>query len=162
MKYCRPKPRPILGLDIGKKRIGLAYCDALNITVSILPAIKRLKDSSEIKIIKNHISNHNIHGIVIGLPLDEKGKITDQSEDCRKYGEFISNEIKLPYGFVNEHSSTWESINRFGIKKDKSGLIDSYSAKIILEQWIREGPELKEFDLHNKINYQNNSLNIKK
>ena len=28
-------------------------------------------------------------------------------------------------------------------KIDKSGLIDSFSAKIILEQWIEEGPELE-------------------
>ena len=70
--------------------------------------------------------------------------MTSQAFDCETYGEYLFNELKLPFSFVNEHSSTWESTNRFGIKKDKSGLIDSLSAKIILEQWIQEGPELKE------------------
>ena len=70
--------------------------------------------------------------------------MTFQALDCKTYGEFLFNELKLPFSFVNEHSSTWESTNRFGVKKDKSGLIDSLSAKIILEQWIQEGPELKE------------------
>ena len=70
--------------------------------------------------------------------------MTSQALDCKNYGEFLFNELKLPFSFVNEHSSTWESTNRFGVKKDKSGLIDSLSAKIILEQWIQEGPELKE------------------
>ena len=70
--------------------------------------------------------------------------MTSQAFDCKTYGELLFNKLKLPFSFVNEHSSTWESTNRFGVKKDKSGLIDSLSAKVILEQWIQEGPELKE------------------
>ena len=144
MNYCKPKSKSILSLDVGTKRIGLAYCDSLFITINILPAVKREKNNNELKIIKNHIQNHNLTGFIVGLPLDDSGKMTSQAFDCETYGEFLFNELKLPFSFVNEHSSTWESTNRFGIKKDKSGLIDSLSAKVILEQWIQEGPELKE------------------
>ena len=144
MKYCKPKSQSILSLDVGTKRIGLAYCDSLLITVNILPAIKREKNNNEIKTIKNHIKKLNLTGFIVGLPLDEEGRMTTQAFDCETYGQFLFNELKLPFSFVNEHSSTWESTNRFGVEKDKSGLIDSLSAKIILEQWIHEGPELKE------------------
>ena len=144
MKYCKPKSKSILSLDVGLKRIGLAYCDSLFITVNILPALKRERDNNEIIIIKEHIKKLNLTGFIVGLPLDESGGMTSQALDCKTYGEFLFNELKLPFSFVNEHSSTWESTNRFGVKKDKSGLIDSLSAKIILEQWIQEGPELKE------------------
>ena len=144
MKYCTPKSKSILSLDVGTKRIGLAYCDSLFITVNILPAIKRENNNHELYIIKKHIKKLNLTGFIIGLPLDDKGVMTPQAFDCEAYGKFLSNELKLPFSFVNENSSTWESANRFGIKKDKSGLIDSLSAKVILEQWIREGPELKE------------------
>ena len=144
MKYCKPKSKSILSLDIGIKRIGLAYCDSLFITVNILPALKRGRNNNEIIIIKDHIKKLNLTGFIVGLPLDESGGMTSQALDCKTYGEFLFNELKLPFSFVNEHSSTWESTNRFGVKKDKSGLIDSLSAKVILEQWIQEGPELKE------------------
>ena len=144
MKYCKPKSKSILSLDVGLKRIGLAYCDSLFITVNILPALKRERNNNEINIIKEHIKKFNLTGFIVGLPLDESGGMTSQALDCKTYGEFLFNELKLPFSFVNEHSSTWESTNRFGVKKDKSGLIDSLSAKIILEQWIQEGPELKE------------------
>ena len=152
MKFIKPKQRSVLGLDIGQKRIGLAYCDALNITVSILPAVNRTKDFYELSTIKHFISIHNIRGIIAGLPLDEKGHMTHQAINCKTYGDFIFKKLKLPFAYVNEHSSTWESVNRFGIKKDKTGLIDSLSAKIILEQWIREGPELKEYVFNNQEN----------
>ncbi len=144
MKYCKPKPRSILSLDVGIKRIGLAYCDPLCITSNILPAIKRLENHNELKIIRDYINKFNLTGFIVGLPLDEKGQMTSQAIDCKSYGIFLSYELKLPFSFVNEHSSTWESTDRFGIKKDKSGLIDSLSAKVILEQWIKEGPELEE------------------
>ncbi len=144
MKYLKPKSKSILSLDVGLKRIGLAYCDSLFITVNILPALKRERNKNEINIIKEHIKKLNLTGFIVGLPLDDSGGMTSQALDCKTYGEFLFNELKLPFSFVNEHSSTWESTNRFGVKKDKSGLIDSLSAKIILEQWIQEGPELKE------------------
>ena len=144
MKYRKPKNKSILSLDVGSKRIGLAYCDSLFITVNILPAVIREKNNNELKTIKNHIKKLNLTGFIVGLPLNDEGEMTSQAFDCESYGEFLFNELKLPFSFVNEHSSTWESSNRFGIKKDKSGLIDSLSAKVILEQWIKEGPELKE------------------
>ena len=151
--FNKPKARPVISFDIGKKRIGVAYCDALNITVSVLPALFRTKNFSELDKIKFYIASHNIQGLIIGLPLDDAGNITYQAEDCLKYGGKIIKELALPFNFVNENSSTWESINRFGVKKDKSGNVDSLSAKIILEQWILEGPELKEFLFSEQVQY---------
>ena len=153
MKFCKPKPRSILSLDVGTKRIGWAYCDSLCITSNILPAVKRFNNNLELKIIRNYIDDFNLTGFIVGLPLDEEGQITAQAIDCKDYGQLLSNELKLPFSYVNEHSSTWESSNRFGIKKDKSGLIDSLSAKIILEQWIEEGPELEEIAGKRQIKY---------
>ncbi len=153
MKFCKPEPKSILSLDVGIKRIGLAYCDPLFITSNILPAVKRFGNNQELKIIRNYINEFNLTGFIVGLPLDEEGKMTPQAIDCKNYGQLLSNELKLPFSYVNEHSSTWESSNRFGIKKDKSGLIDSFSAKIILEQWIEEGPELEELAGKGQIKY---------
>ena len=114
---------------------------------------KRFENNQEIKIIRNYINEFNLTGFIVGLPLDEEGKMTTQASDCKNYRKLLSKELKLPFSYVNEHSSTWESSNRFGIKKDKSGLIDSFSAKIILEQWSEEGPELEELAGKGQIKY---------
>ena len=116
MKFIKPSPKSVLSLDVGKKWIGLAYCDALFITVSILPAVRRSNELKEIETYKKHIHNLNITGIIFGLPLDQKGNLTNQAKDCMEYGEIINNTLKLPFNYVNEHSSTWESINTHGIK----------------------------------------------
>ena len=101
MKTCKPKPKSILSLDVGSKRIGLAYCDPLCITSNILPAVQRFENNQELKIIRNHIDEFNLTGFIIGLPLDEEGKMTTQAIDCRNYGQLLSNELKLPFTFVN-------------------------------------------------------------
>ena len=121
MKFSKPKSRSVLSLDVGSKRIGLAYCDPLCITINILPALQRDRNNKEILILENYIKKHCISGIIIGLPLDEEGNMTTQAYDCKLYGELVKSKLKLPSSFVNEHSSSWESTNRFGIKKDKSG-----------------------------------------
>ena len=109
MKFCKPKPKPILSLDVGTKRIGLAYCDPLCITSNILPAVKRFENHQEIKIIRNHINELNLTGFIVGIPLDDEGQMNTQAVDCKIYGQLLSNELKLPFSYVNEHSSTWES-----------------------------------------------------
>ena len=141
-------------LDLVKNKIDIKK--DITVNKDILNHIKnvlRIKNNQEIKIIRNHINELNLTGFIVGIPLNEEGQMTTQAIDCKNYGQLLSNELKLPFSYVNEHSSTWESSERFGIKKDKSGLIDSFSAKIILEQWIEEGPELEEIAGNRQIKY---------
>ena len=44
--------------------------------------------------------------------------------------------------FINEHCSTVEAKEKFSIKSDKTGRIDSAAAAILLQQWLIEGPNL--------------------
>ena len=103
MNFLKPKPRAVLGIDVGQRRIGLAYCDSLHITVNVLPALRINGDFSEINIINDHILKHKISGIVIGLPLDDKGAMTNQAKHCIQYGHSINSKLEMPYIFVNEH-----------------------------------------------------------
>jgi putative Holliday junction resolvase len=42
---------------------------------------------------------------------------------------------------VNEHASSWEAAERFGLHGDRSGRLDSAAAALLLDQWLHEGPE---------------------
>ena len=143
----RPLSQSILSLDIGLKRIGIAGCDSLGITVTPLIAIKRTSFDQDIKKISLYCKNRSVKGLVVGLPLDEKGNPTKQSEICKNYGEKVAKALQLPIALVNEHSSTWQAGNEFNLKGDRTGKLDSASAVILLEQWLNEGPELKPVQL---------------
>ena len=138
----KPKPCSVLSLDIGKKRIGLSGCDPLGISITHLPAIFRKSFEEDLIKFKSICANRNVDGLVIGNPLDMNGKETNQSIRCKKYGFKLAKCLKLPVAFINEHCSTVESKEKFSIKSDKTGRIDSAAAAILLQQWLIEGPNL--------------------
>ena len=137
-----PKPCSVLSLDIGKKRIGLAGCDPLGISITQLPAIFRKSFEEDLKKFKSICANRNVDGLVIGNPLNMKGKETNQSLLSKRYGNKLAKCLKLPVVFINEHCSTIEAKEKFNLKKDKTGRIDSAAAAILLQQWLIEGPQL--------------------
>ena len=139
----KPKPKSVLSLDIGSKRIGLAGCDPLGITVKVLPAIIRSNFKQELILFKSFCKERNIKGLVIGLALDDKGNPTEQSKKCKKYGQRIAKALELPIAWVNEHSSTWAAGQIYNLREDRSGKLDSAAALLLLTQWLEEGPELK-------------------
>ncbi len=150
------KPKSILSLDVGLKRIGLAGCDPLGITVTPLPALIRSSFTNDVEVLKRHCQARKVEGLVVGLPLDQKGLETAQAVLCKKYGQKIARRLDLPVAFVNEHSSTWAAGEKFNLNKDRSGKLDSAAAALLLEQWLREGPVLKPVQM---ASYPINQLN---
>ena len=138
----QPHPCSVLSLDIGNKRIGIAGCDPLGISITHLPAIFRKSFDEDLKEFLKICSNRQVKGLVIGNPLDMYGKETNQSIRCKKYGVKLAKYLKLPLAFINEHCSTLEAKEKFSLKKDKTGKIDSAAAAILLQQWLIEGPDL--------------------
>ena len=138
-----PQPTSILSFDYGHKRIGLAGCDPMGITITRLEPIHRVSFQKDFAIIKDLCCERQVKGLVIGLPLDTYGHSTLQSKHCMNYGKKIANELALPLAWVNEHSSTWAAGQKHNLKNDRSGKIDSAVAALLLEQWLREGPELR-------------------
>lgn len=136
-----PQPRSVLCLDVGRRRIGLAGCDPLGISVTALPALHRTSFGADLERLRPLIMQRSVTALVVGLPLDQSGQATDQAVHCRRYGERLARQLNLPLSWVNEHTSTWEAGERHGLHGDRSGALDSAAAALLLEQWLREGPE---------------------
>ena len=136
----QPKPCSVLSLDIGNKRIGIAGCDQLGISITHLPAIFRKSFEVDLKEFHKICSNRKVEGLIVGNPLDMNGNETYQSIQCKKYANNLAKCLNLPVVFINEHCSTIEAKEKFSLKADKSGRIDSAAAAILLQQWLIEGP----------------------
>ena len=135
--------KSVLSIDVGRKRLGIAGCDPLGITITPLPAIHRKDLYTDLAEIKKYCQTRNVKGLVIGLPLDSKGRETKQSNYSKKFGLKVAKELKLPIAWVNEQCSTWQAQENLNIKHDRSGKIDSTAAALLLEQWLNEGPYLE-------------------
>jgi len=131
----------VLALDVGRRRIGLAGCDPLGLTVTPLPALKRGRFPADLELLKELVQRRGVRALVVGLPLDASQQPTEQAQHCRRYGERLARHLALPLAFVNEFASSWDAGERFGLHGDRSGALDSAAAALLLEQWLREGPE---------------------
>ena len=138
----KPKPCSVLSLDIGNKRIGIAGCDPLGISITHLPAIFRKNFEEDLQKFTEICFSRKVHGLIVGNPLDMHGKETIQSIRCKKYGMKLAKFLNLPLVFINEQCSTVEAKEKFSLISDKTGKIDSAAAAILLQQWLIEGPNL--------------------
>ena len=137
----RPRARSALSLDVGRRRIGLAGCDGLGLTVTPLNALNRGAFSSDLRQLKTLCAERRVEALVIGLPLDDEGNPTMQARHCQRYGTRLARALSLPMALVNEHSSSWAAGERHRLHGDRSGRLDSAAAALLLEQWLADGPE---------------------
>ncbi len=138
-------PCSALALDLGRRRIGLAGCDPLGLTVTPLSALHRGAFRDDLATLAALLRQRGARALVIGLPLDAQQQHTPQAAHCRRYGlrlvhGLARQGLSLPLAWVNEHTSSWEAAERFGLHGDRSGRLDSAAAALLLEQWLREGP----------------------
>ncbi len=136
-----PTARSVLALDVGRRRIGLAGCDPLGLTVTPLPALQRGRFARDLTLLTTLVQQRRISALVVGLPLDARQQPTEQAQHCRRYGERLARNLGLPLAFVNEFASSWAAGERHGLHGDRTGALDSAAAALLLEQWLLEGPE---------------------
>lgn len=144
-------PCSALALDVGRKRIGLAGCDPLGLTVTPLPALHRGSGPRDAELVAALAKRRQAQLLVVGLPLDADQRLTVQARHTLRYGRQLSRlladrGVALPLLWVNEYATSWDAAERFALRKDRTGRLDSAAAALVLEQWLREGsvfdPEL--------------------
>ncbi len=138
-------PCSALALDVGHRRIGLAGCDGLGLTITPLPALLRGAFERDLLHLRALVEHRRVRALVVGLPLDADQQPTRQALHCRRYGLRLGRALAeagltLPLAWVNEHSSSWAAGERFGLHGDRSGRLDSAAAMLLLEQWLQDGP----------------------
>lgn len=132
----------ILGIDFGVKRIGLSLSDPTKTLASPLPTIQN--DHMTIEKIINIINQNEVEKIVIGYPVNMNGS---KSEICKFVDEFISDltkKIDIEIIKRDERLTSYiaeqqilESVKSKKKRQDKS-LIDQFSARIILQEYLDE------------------------
>ncbi len=126
----------LIGLDLGTKTIGTAFCDAGWSFASPADLIKRSKFSQDKAALVSAIATRATKGIVIGLPLNMDGSESPRSQSSRAFARNIED-IGLPILLRDERWST-QAIEREMIAADMSRAkraekIDSGAAAFILQ-----------------------------
>jgi len=130
---------PLLALDIGGKRIGVAVSDRLGISCRGVTCLFR-NDQGWPKQTLKIIREYGSKGIVVGLPKNMDGTEGSQAEDCRKAAKQLSEVTNLPIFFQDERLSTWTAKERLfaqGLnEKRMRAKLDQTAAAVFLEDFI--------------------------
>lgn len=131
-----PEGGVLIGLDLGTKTIGTAFCDAEWTFASPADLIKRSKFSKDKTALVAALATRTTKGIVIGLPLNMDGSESPRSQSSRAFAQNIAD-LGLPILLRDERWST-QAIEREMIAADLSRAkraekIDSGAAAFILQ-----------------------------
>lgn len=130
-----PNKQIIIALDVGERRIGIAWADTK--TRFPVPYGTIAADGQEIDRLKQIISELDADIIVIGLPRNQNGEETAQSHLVREFAAKL-DAFKLPLVFQDE-SLTSVMAEDF-LKSSKDGYtkedIDSHAAAIVLTDYL--------------------------
>ena len=136
-----PHPRSVLAVDVGRRRVGLAGCDSLGISVRPLPPLQRKDFSTDVTQLRSMCQARSVTALVVGLPLLPNGEEGSQCRQSRRYGLALARALTLPLAWVDERYTSWAASEATGLRADGSGRLDSAAAVLILSQWLAEGPE---------------------
>ncbi|MEB3207037.1 MAG: Holliday junction resolvase RuvX [Vampirovibrionales bacterium] len=134
---------PLLALDIGKRRIGLAISEPETNMALALPTLD-LKAQPPVDLMA-HVQalcrRYEVSELVIGLPLSMDGVEGSQAQWVREVSEKLCQATKLPITFVDERLSSAQAargLQSANLKPSRhKPLIDAEAARLLLESELR-------------------------
>lgn len=143
----RPTGVRLMGLDIGKKTLGVAISDSGLRLSTPLCTVKRTKFTKDIAELKTIIDEYEIGGFVLGFPVNMDGSAGPSCERVRAFAQEMANHPDIfgddPWiAFWDERLSTVsveDFVDEFVEKRQTrvqakdSGLIDKLAAQSILQ-----------------------------
>ncbi len=132
-----PSGQRLLGLDVGKKTIGLALSDITLTIASPLETIKRTRFGDDAERLGRLIEEFAVGALVIGLPINMDGSEGRRCQSVRAFAANLMARIDIDICFWDERLST-RAAERMLIDADLSRqrrgeLVDKTAAAYILQ-----------------------------
>ena len=144
----------ILGIDYGRKRIGLSFADSdLGVAVPLKPLVN-LQEPTFFEALRKILQERRVGALVIGYPLHMDGTPGQRVREVDELVDALEKRFGLTIHKVDERLSTArveEDFRAVGKKvSKKSGEIDSGAATLILQDFLEQqnvGSGLSKFEV---------------
>ena len=132
----------VVAIDYGKVRCGIAATDDMQLIASALTTVEAKNTFS---FLEKYFSENKVETLVIGLPTDLKGNLSEIETDILKFIEKVKElfpEVEI-HRFDERFTSKMASffISQSGKNKkqrQEKALIDKVSATIILQNFLEQ------------------------
>ena len=144
-------PGVILGIDYGKKRLGLALSDEFGVTSRPYATWTRINRRRDLARLRELVRQQSVRHIVVGLPLRLDGAPSEMSQEARSFAARVEKALGIRVEMVDERLTSWEARETHeamnfnerarpgssgGEKKKKKAAFDEIAAAIILRDYL--------------------------
>src|ERR1700683_4140393 len=134
-KLSPPRFGPVLAIDYGRKRWGLALSDDLGMTSRPLATWIRTNPRRDITRLRELVRRHGVRRIVVGLPLHLDGAPSEMSAEAGRFAVQVGRQLSLPVALADERLTSWQAAQEHKPRRGDAGL-DARAAALILEEYL--------------------------
>ncbi len=131
---------PVLGLDLGSRRIGLAVSDSecrIAFPAAVLARQGREKDLAALR---DLVRERGASRIVVGLPIHMDGRSGPEAEAARAFGSALAEATGVPVELLDERWTTLEAERALRQTQQRGrkrrAELDAVAATILLRTWL--------------------------
>ena len=150
-EFCQffQKGKPIISIDYGLKKLGLAISTPNHHLPMPLKIIEHESDKKKITDILCILKENNICAIVLGLPINMNGTKSEQTLIVENFANKLTKRTELPIFFQDERLTSKAANNLlkdFGLKrKNRNSIDDLAAASMILETALTSASKLSKY-----------------
>ena len=130
----------ILGIDYGKKRLGLALSDEGQTLASPLPVYQRRGNKQDLAHLTRLAKEKEVGRIVVGLPRNMDGTLGEMAQEVLTFVDALKGKIDLSVDTFDERLTTAEAervlVQADLSRKRRKTLKDSLAAVLILQGYL--------------------------
>ncbi len=129
---------PVLGLDLGAKRIGLAVSDLDGAIAFPVGFLARRGAAHDLAALDAMVRERQIQKIVVGLPIHLDGRVGEEARAARAFGEALAEATGVPVEMLDERWTTVEAERSLRGTRTarKREAVDAVAATLLLRTWL--------------------------
>jgi putative Holliday junction resolvase len=131
---------PILAIDHGEKRIGIAISDPTDTLARPLTIVVHISQVADARHVMEIAIEHRVTAIVIGQSTDEEGVLNPAGRRAARFAEVLRGMTELPIRLWDESLSTRDAlqwrIESGKSRKRRAAHDDAVAAAVILQSYF--------------------------
>jgi len=149
---------PVLAIDYGRTRFGLAISDSSGALAQPFATWLRINRRRDVARLRELVRQQRIACIVVGLPLHLDGTASEMSEETRGFARRLHLALGIPVHMMDERLSSWEAaqiVNEAPLggsrskrskrsSKPRNNALDEVAAAVILRDFLQQQQRLQQ------------------
>ena len=133
-------PGRVLAIDLGERRMGLAWSDPLRMTAQGLPTVERRNRREDMNYLKSLARKNSVTEIIVGDPINMDGTVGPQSVAATEFAVKLEKHLEIKVRLWDERLTSVEAnrvLRDSGMRtRERAGSVDQVAAVLLLESFL--------------------------